>query len=265
MAARRTPVRRGVRRLRARLRYLYHGQSAAAVRFRLAVIVVDIALIGFFIAAPLLRETAFFLAVDYFVAFILALDLCARALASRSVRLWVKRPIVWVDAFVLLTLLAPGWLFNLAFLRVLRLWTLLHSDFFWSTIGRRYDDTRYEEVTRAASTLVTFVFIVTGFVYTSFAGRHVGVDGYIEALYFTVATLTTTGFGDIVLPGAWGKLISIVTMIAGITLFVRLAQTVFRPHKVRFLCERCGLMRHEPDAVHCKACGLLLNIPNDEV
>ncbi|WP_091740601.1 potassium channel family protein [Phenylobacterium immobile] len=265
MSARRTPVRRGVRRLRARLRYLYHGQSAAAVRFRLAVIMIDIALIGFFIAAPLLRETPFFLAIDYFVAFILALDLCARALASRSLRTWAKRPIVWVDAFVLLTLLAPGWLFNLAFLRVLRLWTLLHSDFFWSTIGRRYDETRYEEVTRAASTLVTFVFIVTGFVYTSFAGRHVGVDGYIEALYFTVATLTTTGFGDIVLPGAWGKLISIVTMIAGITLFVRLAQTLFRPHKVRFLCGRCGLMRHEPDAVHCKACGLLLNIPNDEV
>ena len=79
-----------------------------------------------------------------------------------------------------------------------------------------------------------------------------------------MATLTTTGFGDIVLPGHWGKLISIVTMIAGITLFVRLAQTLFRPHKVRFACPTCGLGRHEPDAVHCKACGTLLNIPNDE-
>ena len=213
----------------------------------------------------MLRETPFFLAIDYFVAFVLALDLCARALAWRSLRAWAKRPIVWVDLFVLLTLLAPLWLFNLAFLRVLRLWTLLHSDFFWETVGRRYDDTRVEDVSRAAATLVTFVFIVTGFVYTSFAGRHVGVDGYVDALYFTVATLTTTGFGDIVLPGAWGKLISIVTMIAGITLFVRLAQAVFRPHKVRFVCASCGLMRHEPDAVHCKACGLLLNIPNDEL
>ena len=42
-----------------------------------------------------------------------------------------------------------------------------------------------------------------------------------------------------------------------------LAYNALRPPKVRFSCPRCGLMRHEPDAVHCKACGLLLNIPNE--
>lgn len=251
-----------LRRFRARLRHLYHGQSKVAVRFRLIVIVVDLILIGFFIATPLIREMRYFLVIDYIVAFILAADLLARALAWRSLRTWIRRPIVWVDFFVLATLLAPQWLFSLAFLRVLRLWTLIHSDFFWETVGRRYDDTRVEEVSRAATTLVTFVFVVTGFVYTSFAGRHVGVDGYVEALYFTIATLTTTGFGDIVLPGTWGKLISIVTMISGITLFVRLAQALFSPHKVRFTCPTCGLMRHDVDAVHCKACGQALNIPN---
>jgi voltage-gated potassium channel len=46
---------------------------------------------------------------------------------------------------------------------------------------------------------------------------------------------------------------------------VRLAQAVFRPGgKVRHPCPRCGLQRHDADAVHCKACGLVLNIPNDE-
>jgi len=147
---------------------------------------------------------------------------------------------------------------------VLRLWTLVHSEFFWRTIGRRYDNTRIEDITRALATLLTFIFIVTGFVYTSFAGRHVGVDTYIDALYFTVTTLTTTGYGDVVLPGAWGKLIAIITMLAGITLFVRLAQTLMRPDKVHFDCPTCGLMRHDRDAVHCKACGALLAIPNDE-
>lgn len=253
-----------MQRLRSQLRELYHGQSSQAVRFRFAVIVVDLALIAFFIATPTIRATAFFLTIDYLVAFLLALDLAARGLAWNSFRSWVRRPIVWVDFFVLLTLLAPQWLFSLAFLRVLRLWTLFHSDFFWETIGRRFNNTRIEEASRAAATLVTFIFIVTGFVYTSFAGMNVGVDSYLAALYFTVATLTTTGFGDIVLPGAWGMIISIVTMITGITLFVRLAQAVFKPHKVHFDCPRCGLARHEPDAVHCKACGLLLNIPNAE-
>ena len=60
-----------------------------------------------------------------------------------------------------------------------------------------------------------------------------------------------------------GKAISIAVMIIGITLFVRLAQSLFRPHKVFFPCPQCGLQRHEPDAVHCKSCGHVLNIPDD--
>ena len=251
-------------RLRAGLRRLYHGRSPEAIRFRLGVLAVDFAIIAFFIAAPLLRETPLFLAIDYAIAALLALDLAARALAWRDLRAWLRRPIVWVDLFVLVTLLAPQWLFNLGFLRILRLWSLFHSEFFWSTVGRHYDDTRWEDVARTVATLATFVFVVTGFVYTGFSGVDSGVAGYVDALYFTVATLTTTGFGDITLPGTTGKLLSIVTMIVGISLFARLAQTLFRPNKVKFDCPICGLQRHDPDSVHCKACGTLLKIPNDE-
>ena len=79
----------------------------------------------------------------------------------------------------------------------------------------------------------------------------------------TIATITTTGFGDITLPGPWGKLTAIVAMIVGITLFVRLAQALFRPNKVWFPCPECALQRHEPDAVYCKACGHKLKIPDE--
>jgi voltage-gated potassium channel len=251
-------------RLRARLNELYHGETPHSVRFRLRVIAIDFLLIGFFIAAPFLREYPMFLALDYLVAFILALDLAARALAQANVWEWLRRPSTWVDLLVLATLLFPLWLFNFAFLRVLRLWSLFHSDFFWATIARRYDDTRWEDVAKALATLVTFIFVATGFVYTSFARTHPGINGYVDALYFTVATLTTTGFGDITLQGSWGKLLTIGIMLCGITLFVRVGQTLLRPDKVRFTCPTCGLMRHDVDAVHCKACGELLNIPNDE-
>lgn len=251
-------------RLRARLRALYHGKSPGAVRFRLWVIAIDFLAIGFFIAAPFLRDFPAYLYVDYTVACILAADIAARALSYRNLREWLRKPNTWIDLFVLATLLFPLWLFNLAFLRVLRLWSLFHSEFFWQTIGRRYDETRWEEVAKTLATLVTFVFVATGFVYASFARAHPGIQGYVDALYFTVTTLTTTGFGDITLPGIWGRLLTIVIMISGITLFVRLAQTLIRPFKVHFLCPTCGLMRHDPDAVHCKACGTLLNIPNEE-
>lgn len=258
------PRRRRLPRLRVRLRELYHGKTPEAVRFRLWVIAIDLLLIAFFIAAPFLRDLRAYLFVDYAIAFVLVGDIGARALADSSLKNFFKRFSVWVDLFVLATLLFPLWLFNLAFLRVLRLWSLVHSDIFWETVGRRYDDTRVEDVAKTLATLVTYVFVVTGFVYASFAREHPGIQGYVDALYFTVTTITTTGFGDIILPGTWGKLLTIVIMISGITLFVRLAQALIRPDKVRFTCPTCGLMRHDPDAVHCKACGELLNIPNEE-
>ncbi len=251
-------------RLRARLRYLYHGSSPLAVRFRLAVIVIDFAIIGFFLAAPILHEAGLvFYVVDYLIAAVLGLDLAARAYAHSNLKDWLKKPVVWVDLFVLATLLFPAWLFNFGFLRLLRLWTLLNSDFFWRTVGRKYDDTRVEEITRALASLVTFIFVVTGFVYATFRDSHAGISGYLDALYFTVATLTTTGFGDITLPGNWGRVLSIVVMLTGITLFLRLAQTIFKPHKVKFSCPTCGLQKHDPDAVHCKACGVVLCIPDE--
>ncbi len=145
------------------------------MRFRYGIIVIDLAIIAFFIAAPLMRRHGLtFYLTDYAVAAFLSLDPAARAIAHGDIKGWLKKPIVWVDLFVLATLLFPAWLFNFGFLRVMRLWTLIHSEFFWRTIGRRYDDTRVEDITRAASSLLTFVFVITGFVYSSFAGRHEG-------------------------------------------------------------------------------------------
>lgn len=251
-------------RLRARLRALYHGASPAAVRFRYAVILIDLIIIAFFVAAPLMHHhgVTFYL-LDYGVATFLAADLIARIIAYGDIRSWLKKPINWVDLFVLATLLFPAWLYNFGFLRVLRLWTLVHSEFFWRTVARRYDDTRIEDITRAASSLLTFVFVVTGFVYSSFAGRHDGIAGYVDALYFTVTSLTTTGYGDVTLPGVWGKLLSMAVMIGGVSLFIGLIQSILRPHKVTFPCPDCGLRKHDPDAVHCKACGKMLCIPDD--
>ena len=52
-------------------------------------------------------------------------------------------------------------------------------------------------------------------------------------------------------------------MIFGVSLFIRLAQTVFRPNKIHYDCPECGLSRHEADAVHCKHCGTTINIPTE--
>ncbi len=252
----------GLSAFRETLRRLYHGHTPAALRFQLAVSLVDIATIAFFIATPLIRETGAFLWLDYTVALILALDIGARFLASSDMARLARQPTVWVDLFILLTLLFPLALGNLGFLRILRLWSLSRSGILWRNLEAR-GLRRFREPVHAVVNLLTFLFVVTGFVYTFFFRYNPGIEGYVDALYFTVATVTTTGFGDITLPGVAGKLTSIVTMIIGISLFVRLAQSLFRPAKVYFPCPKCALQRHEPDAVHCKACGHVLAIPDD--
>ncbi len=96
------------------------------MRFRLTVIAVDFTIIAFFLASPILKNMGWaFYVLDYLIAALLAADLAARAYAYSDIRDWLKKPIVWLDLFVLATLLFPIWLFNLGFLRLLRLWTLL--------------------------------------------------------------------------------------------------------------------------------------------
>ncbi len=247
--------------IRRTLRKLYHGRTTAALRFQLSVTMVDLAIIAFFIVTPIVRDWDTFLWIDYFVAALLAADIVARALASSDVPRWLRQPTVLVDLFVLVTLLFPQTLANLGFLRILRLWSLSRSGVLWGPL-ERHGYGEWRDAVHAVMNLLTFLFVATGFVYTFFFRDGSGIIGYVDAMYVTVATVTTTGFGDIVLPGPWGKLTSIVTMIVGISLFVRLAQAVFRPRKVFFPCPKCALQRHDVDAVHCKACGHLLKIPD---
>lgn len=247
--------------LRDKLRLLYHGSSPAAVRFQYSVLVVDVAILAFFIATPLVKDWSTYLMVDYSIAALMGADLVARMLASTDTRRWLRQPSNWVDLFILATLLIPL-LGNFGFLRVLRLWTISQSGRVWKPL-KKYGLGRYEDTAKAVMNILTFLFVVAGFIFTFFYAPGSGIDGYLDALYFTVATITTTGFGDITLPGPLGRITSIVVMIIGISLFVRLAQQVFRPYKVTFPCPQCGLQRHEPDAVHCKACGHILNIPDE--
>ena len=61
----------GLTRLRSTLRLLYHGSSTTALRFQFAVLLVDLAIIAFFIATPLLRDRPSFIWIDIAVAMLL--------------------------------------------------------------------------------------------------------------------------------------------------------------------------------------------------
>jgi voltage-gated potassium channel len=172
-----------------------------------------------------------------------------------------------VDLVVIASLFVSALGANLGFLRVLRTARLLRSYNVLGQLKKRFPAVRHnEEVILAALNLAVFVIMVSSVVFVTQHGTNEKIVDFVDALYFTVAALSTTGFGDVTLIGStFGELLSVAMMIVGITLFLRLAQAVFRPSgKVRYPCPQCGLQRHDPDAVHCKACGHVLNIPNDE-
>jgi voltage-gated potassium channel len=246
---------------RAQLRELYFGESSYALRFQAMWIIFDLAVIAFFIAAPFVAHNAVFYAVDYLIAALLLADMVLRAWTYGDIKRWLKRPLFWADLAVLLSLILPFYGINLGFLRALRAYSLIQEAAFWRVIaGGRYRDTPVADTAKAAVNLLVFVFVMAGLVHSIFAARVAAIGSYIDSLYFTVTTLTTTGFGDIVLPGVAGRLISILIMIGGVSLFFRLIQLAMRPNKVRHPCPACGLVRHDYDAVHCKACGALICI-----
>ena len=104
---------------------------------------------------------------------------------------------------------------------------------------------------------------MTAIVFVVQFGDNPDIASYIDALYFTVTTLTTTGFGDITLPGTSGRILSVFIMIFGVSLFLRLIQVLFRGSKVRYECPDCGLSLHDNDAIHCKHCGRVLHIETE--
>lgn len=244
------------------VRLLERPTSRKAVVTQSAFAIVDLAILAFFLLGPYLRSTPSYLIIDYAIAVWIGFEMIIRAAAAPSLLKWAARPMTWIDLLLLMTLLFPDVLFNFAFLRVMRLWAIGRSPLLKEGL-RRIGCVSYIDVVRAVLNFLVFLFLATGFVYTTFFYDRAGAEGFVDALYFTVATVTTTGFGDITLPGTVGKLTSVVTMIIGISLFVRLAQAIVRPHKVTFPCHRCGLQRHDADAVHCKACGEVLNIPDE--
>ena len=250
------------RRLRLRLRALYFGPSPAAVRFQHALLAFDIATVGFFLVVSFVPEAPWIAPINLVIALILTADFGIRWWIARRRLRHLLRPVTIADLVVIVSLLASALVDNLGFLRVLGTLRLLGSYHALGLLRQRSTFVRRnEEVIVSVLNLVIFVLFVTAVVYVTQHRINPEIGDYVDALYFTVATLTTTGFGDITLVGKPGRLLSVAIMTFGISLFVRLAQATFRPAKVRFPCPECGLRRHEPDAVHCKHCGHVLNIP----
>jgi voltage-gated potassium channel len=251
-------------RLKTRIRNLYEGQTESADRFRYALLGFDLVTITFLVVTSFVTRGTHTEAIDTLIGLIMLADVLARLWISPRPMRDLIHPYGLADVAVVVSLLAPLWGEGLAFLRVLRLLRVMHSA---QTLRQLRQDVpgfaSRENTIKAAVNLAIFVFVMTALIYETQSGTNAKITNYVDALYFTVTTLSTTGYGDVTLEGNSGKLLSVAVMIFGISLFLRLVQVTLRPAKAEHKCPTCGLKRHDHDAVHCKACGTILNIEDE--
>lgn len=254
-----------MKELHRALTLLYTGHSKRARRFRYGLIGFDALTIVYFIATAALPTTPAMNALNIVLGLLIVADIASRLWISPNWRRELRRIYTIADLLVVLSLLlAPFVTGNFAFLRVLRGLRLIHAYHLLRDLRHESQFFRqHEDAILAAVNLLVFIFVTTSFVYVLAFDENAGIAGYVDALYFTVATLTTTGFGDITMTTTSGKLLSVFIMVVGVALFVQLARAIFQPSKIKYKCPECGLNRHEPDAVHCKHCGQSLKIETE--
>lgn len=243
---------------------LYHGETKAAHRFRYALLAFDIFTILFVIVTSFFERSVFLEGADIVLGIVILCDFMLRIALEQDRATYFLRLSTWADIVAMVSFIAPIAGEGFGFLRILRTLRLLHT--YQLTERLRQDFVyfrKHQDVILAAVNLLVFIFVMTGLIYATQYGISPDIKNYADALYFTVTTLTTTGFGDITLSGTGGRMLAVVVMIVGITLFLQLATALFRPVKVHYECERCGLRLHEADAIHCKHCGAYVKIEND--
>jgi len=248
--------------LNRRLFWLYEGHGPAPYYFRIGLLTFDILTIAYFLWAPFRGDGVSHPVADYAIGAVIALDLAARFyIAQPKIKFW-RRFYNWADLIVVVSMLAPLFTQNLAFLRLLRAVRIIRA----FTLLKRLKGVssylkRHERIFDRVTNLVVFVFLMAGLVFVLQKDTNPGIENYVDALYFTVTSLTTTGYGDILMEGMWGRLLAVVIMVLGLTLFLRLLRAITLPgDKVDYTCEACGLTRHDADAIHCKHCGDMLKI-----
>jgi len=247
-------------------REFFYGTSETGTRGRYIMLAVDTLIVLYFIVTTFLPFETWILVTDMIIGAFLVVELGGRIIADTDRVGLLSKPLALLDIAIILSLFLPAALGNFAFLRVVRAMRVLRSYAVQRKLRRESRFfARNEEVIFSALNLLVFIFVVAAFVFVLQQEQNDGIEHYMDALYFTITTLTTTGFGDIILVGNQGRLLSIVIMIVGVALFIRLVQTIFRPSRVRYECPQCGLTRHELDAVHCKHCGRELHIRTEGV
>lgn len=248
--------KRSLGSFKKRLTSLFHKRNKESLLFNRFLILLNVAVFGIFLLEALYPGHPSIRLLEFTFGALFLAEYAARVWIAPRKTAYVFDVFSIIDVLVILSLFAPLFIGNLALLRVLRSLRILRT-YYIANLVKKQSKTVAQYHATIISILNFFVFlaIMTAIVFVAEAQFNPQINSYLDALYFTVATLTTTGYGDVTAAGPWGKILSVVAMLIGITLFLQLTRTIFRGAKIHYTCHECGLSAHDVDAIHCKHCG----------
>ena len=174
-------------------REIYYGLSPRALRAQYLFLVFDLLVISYFVVTTFLDPHDWIIAVDMAIGVVLVIDFLCRLAAQRDKGAFLVRPMTVVDFVVIVSLFVPALIGNFAFLRLVRSLRLLRSYVVARELRQHFRFfAKNEEVIFSALNLLVFIFLVTAIVYEFQVPVNDSINNYIDALYFTTTTLTTT-------------------------------------------------------------------------
>ncbi|MEO1375794.1 MAG: ion transporter [Cyanobacteria bacterium J06635_10] len=118
--------------------------------------------------------------------------------------------------------------------------------------------------TRILFTLFAIIFVYSGLIYQVEHPVNPEVfSTFVDAMYFSIVTMTTVGFGDVTPVSQIGRLLTISMIFTGIALIPwqvgdLIKRIIKKNNEVETICSGCGLDLHDEDAKFCKRCGTKL-------
>jgi voltage-gated potassium channel len=187
------------------------------------------------------------------------------------VRWWAKSfsikhvltPLAIIDLLAILPLfLESHWQF-VRLLRLFRIVRLLrvfqHKNFFFAEIIEYHLRTL-----KIFFTLSCLIFISSGLIFdVESQANSEQFSTFFDALYFSVVTLATLGFGDITPLSVEGKIITLIMIMSGAILIPwqigdLIRSIIISSEKKKSKCTHCQHPSHDYNAEYCKMCGKLL-------
>jgi voltage-gated potassium channel len=204
--------------------------------------------------------------LDTAIVVIFTLEYCLRCWVAESMKNFILSPIGLLELLIIITFFLG--FCNVLFVRIFRWFRILRLIRFldFEILSFRLNDENGQILTQILFTLFAIIFIFSGLIYqvehpvNPHIFRH-----FLDAFYFSVVTMTTVGFGDVIPLSETGRCLTLLMIITGVILIpwqvgALIEHLVQSTARVDNICSGCGWSSHDRDARFCKMCGTKLEI-----